>query len=474
MPASSPALTPDDWTQRFHTAWQQQQFDQARGAVMAALQVYPDHVPLLVRAGKALLRDRSYDEAEFTLRRALELAPDDYEALYQMGLIQAERGHVYGALAQFDRLATLYPGDPEALTVLGYAWTLEGHPDRALAILEALYAAAPDTQKFQVGLARALIGLGRYAQALPLLETVVARKPTMQAAWLLLAEANLGLLRTERWLQAAEQAFTLNPEVPMALVWAARARLHGGDVLEAQRLLKRALTLNPATTEAMIDLAQLLWWGYGDLEAAEQAFTLAVQNASHHGGARAALARFQQRTGRGTPDWATLMGEAEVTPHNYRLSFLLGDELLNLGEVEAGTRMLELWADEASSDLEALTRLGEAYVMADQFDEADRVLQRALGSGEERQWDAALAPTREYAAFSALMLGRAEDAAQLYERALPYLDGRPMAAFGYGEALRQLGRTGEARRAFAQALAQDPENEVIRTQLAVLDAEEGR
>lgn len=378
MPAPPPALTPDDWIDHFHAAWQQGEFDQARGAVMAGLQAYPDHVPLLVRAGKALLRDRNYDDAVLTLRRALDLAPDDYEALYQMGLIQAERGNVYGALAHFERLAALFPGDPEALTVLGYAWTVEGHPDRALAILEPLHAAAPDTRKSQVGLARALIGLGRYAQALPLLETVVGRKPTMQAAWLLLAEAHSGLLRTAAWMQAAEQAFALGPDVPVALVWAARARLRGGDVPEAQRLLERALALNPATTEAMIDLGQILWWAHEDLDAAEQAFTLAVQNASHHGGARAALARFQQRTGRGTPDWVALMGEAEATPHNHRLPFLLGDELLNLGEVEAATQMLELWADAGSSDVEALTRLEEVYILAGRFNDADRVRQRAI------------------------------------------------------------------------------------------------
>jgi tetratricopeptide (TPR) repeat protein len=471
MPTSSAPPTPDDWIERFHTAWQQQQFDHARGAALGGLQAYPDHVPLLVRAGKALLRDRNYDEAELTLHRALELAPDDYEALYQLGLIQAERGNVYGALAQFDRLVTLYPDDPETLTVLAYAWTLEGHPERALVLLEPLHTAAPETQKFQLGVARALIGLGRFAQARPLLETVISRKPTVQTAWLLLAEANFGLFREDAWMDAAERAFALNPDVPLALVWAARTKLRQGQVGQAQALLNQALTLNPATTEALLDLGQILWWFHQDLEAAQQAFTLAVQNASHHGGAHAALAQFQQRTAGagGLPDWTALMEEAEVTSKNHRLPFLLGDELLNMGELESGLRMLELWTDAESTDLEALTRLGQAYVMAERFEEADAVLQRALALCGDGQGNKALAPTRDYAAFSALMLGRAEEATQLYEQALPHLEERPLAVFAYGEALRQLGRITEARQAFEEALEQAPQNEDIRARLALLE-----
>lgn len=152
-----------------------------------------------------------------------------------------------------------------------------------------------------MGSPRALVKLGRHTEALTILDKVLHDEPEYVIALVAQAEANWFLIRSQQWGTAVMQAWTLEPKNPLVLFWMARLQEAAGEP-------KRQEEIEPRMFTARVELGLLLQ-EQGNLDAAQAALELAASVAPSYGITGGVLAQFQMQTGRGTPDFADLVGE---------------------------------------------------------------------------------------------------------------------------------------------------------------------
>jgi Flp pilus assembly protein TadD len=167
-------------------ALQRQQWAHAEQALLAALQLAPEHPEVLRLLAIALrLQSRSTEALELS-RRAAAQRPDD--ALIQNGLGTAldAGGDHEGAIAAFRHACELAPQAAELWSNLGKTLSDAGRFEEAVPVLErALQLAEHHTTRLR--LAYALRVLGRTDAAVQHYREMVTQNPLDGAAWLGLA-----------------------------------------------------------------------------------------------------------------------------------------------------------------------------------------------------------------------------------------------------------------------------------------------
>ena len=410
----------------------------ARASANAVLDLRPDDVPTLIRAGDMLLADGELDAAEAAYGQAASWRPGGAAARLGLGRVALERGDAARAVQILDALASSEPEGSIVRHHLGMALRAVGEPERARAELarnrqvpiaivdplrdrleafgamqEAVFdravraARAGDhvqaISRFEqvlaeneadaeahFNLSRSLIETGDIGQAESHLRRALELRPDHGAA-----HFNLALLlgRAGRAAEAAahlERAADIDPEnLPWRLA-RARARAGAGNAVGAIAELEEIVALDPGLIEARRALAELLL-GSTQPERAAVHLRALVEQTPADLAARFQLALVQFSARRYVECQATLEEALERFPGDLAVRHLLARLLATspVAEARDGERAVELARGVVAEQpaLDHLETLAMALAAAGRFDEAIAQQEEVLDRERESAGD---------------------------------------------------------------------------------------
>ncbi|MGE5361765.1 MAG: tetratricopeptide repeat protein [Bacteroidales bacterium] len=304
----------------------------------------------------ALVRVRQDDPARAipALRRALALNAKFAEALYVLGMCQGQLGN-YGdavtSLEQAVRLApALLPAREELVRVL---LTLQRDTD-AIAQLEALAALEPQRPDHLIEAALVYARLGRTDLAVAELNRALERDP----------QPRVYLALGRIWLEAAE------------------ARREPGSLSKAFEALDRGVRGPGATSEGLTLYGRALLM-QGDLTAADEAFSQAVEKSPVDPEAYRSISALAERRGQIVPARDALIRYVALAPDGAAAQAAferIGELSLKAGRQADGVAWFRRASDAAAGDADTLARIARLQLQAGDSEGAtvsvDRGLQR--------------------------------------------------------------------------------------------------
>jgi len=392
---------------------------------------------------------------------------------------------------------------PDGRLAVGDFYSQNKRLDDALRVFQA-GAARGGKQKaaYQIRSANVLVTMGKSAQAMPVLQDILKSDPGNTAARSLRAAIHLDSRMSEDTQAAFTELTQLaaeQPKDPLIHYNLGRAWLAKGNTQAALAEFQQGLKLNPQMLEARV-LAEDASMRTGDYAQASRYSDELVAQTGGHPAAR--LLRAEALTGMGNFDEAT----REVNQLNREFPNAV-EPKLELGAVRlAQKRYAE--AEEVfrpvyeanRKDLRPLRGLVDAMVAQEHYDTAIQLLnQEKLRPGAPAaQLDALLADTalrgrkldvavQQYSrmasaapgsAFDHLRLGDAylqkgdsQQAVSEFETAKNLNPKDPQTNAMLALALRRAGKDSDAERAYRDTLALQPDNPLVKNNLAYLLAE---
>lgn len=328
---------------------------EAIAPLSAAAKAMPGSLPAWSTLGACHLELGSPSRAIAPLEKAAALAPREPEPLRMLAGALFSSGRFEAASERYRQLTSLQPSDPSAWYGLGKSY--EALAGRAFERLQKL---EPDSAFAFALAAEAQAARGQYATAADLYNKALARKPGLRGANAALAEVYRAAGQPDRSAAAAQKEAALRKpdcasarqecafregryldaarasQAPSAesLYWQARAwEALAADAfgrlsklppsVESHRLAAQIASERNDPVQAVAELQQAVNLAPGDRQLQTE-LAAAMHQARDHAGARAVLTR--------------LLGQDPTSP---LLNFMLGDTLLELGEVEAAVPYLE-------------------------------------------------------------------------------------------------------------------------------------
>lgn len=234
----------------------------------------PDYPTTWLRLGDALWRRGRIEDARAALLRAIELEPDAALAHRRLGQLRLGQGEAEAAKAELERAIALEPTDLAAHTALAQACLRLGQPELAREVLARAAGLEPvnvidDPVHAEQVVARnvgsdhlfgrgvQLIGVGSYAEAVVPLETVVAQSPDDPSAQYWLGLAHRGSGAPEPAKEHLERALEIEPRMNAARLQLADLLAERGESAEAAEHYRIALRYAPGDPEIRARLAAL-------------------------------------------------------------------------------------------------------------------------------------------------------------------------------------------------------------------------
>jgi tetratricopeptide (TPR) repeat protein len=156
--------------------------DQARSALVAAVQLAPNSLPALVRLGAVELNAGATRPAAERFRAALRIEPDNDECRFLLGGTLLMQREFAAAAEQLARAVELDPANPDYQQQLGVALLHLNRRDDALSHTAAAVRLAPHRADTHYHHALVLIERGELQQAAKELETALQIMPDLAAA----------------------------------------------------------------------------------------------------------------------------------------------------------------------------------------------------------------------------------------------------------------------------------------------------
>jgi len=149
----------------------------AEAAYREAIRLNPQLIPALLNLADILRQQNREDEARGALVNALEVAPDHGDALHSLGLLETRTGQAEQALQHLGRAAQLESQGTRHRYVYAIALHDLGKPEQAIVQLQALLRTAPHSEEVLLALANYNAELGRRGQALVFAKTLLEISP---------------------------------------------------------------------------------------------------------------------------------------------------------------------------------------------------------------------------------------------------------------------------------------------------------
>lgn len=418
------------------------------------------------RLGQAMARTPDPSAALASFDRLAARDPKNAEARLAAAVLAGAAGDRARAAAESARALALRPGDPRtAVLAAGFARAAAEGPDTAIAVLEGFLKRNPNSPDARLQLARLLSEADRRDDARVQLELALRDRPEDPALLLSLAQV---AAQGRQWA-AAENYLTRYLGLPgdaqrdegLARVFLAQVEEQRGRPERAIDQLAR-VTEGEQRLPALAKRALLL----GKLGRVDEARTLLSNAEAESARERTQLllaeGQVLREAGRRQDAFDLLAGALDADPDNPELLYdhaMAAERLGRLEAMEASfRRLIALRPDNAH----AYNALG--YSLADRglrLDEAQALIARALELSPE---DPHIIDSMGWVLFRK---GLPAEALTWLERALR-IKAEPEIAVHLGEVLWTLGRSEEARRAWAQARELDPDNETLRETLSRL------
>ena len=223
--------------------------ERARKSAAAALDLRPDDVATLLRAGDLALLAQDVTRAEAAYSAALDAAPDSSAARFGLGRVASARGDHAGAA---ERFASALSGQPEG-TIVHYHLGLEY---RALGDLDRAREELAKNGRVEIVFEDPFIAA---------LSDLSESRETTFAAGIEALERG----RNDEAIAAFERVLELDPKDAQAQYNLARAQIETNDLERAESHLRAAIDVWPEFFDAHLNLAILLGRTGRSGEAAE-------------------------------------------------------------------------------------------------------------------------------------------------------------------------------------------------------------
>lgn len=392
------------------------------GDVAAAAQLLEDLLHRVPESGKVYavlarmhLQQKAYREAERVLRRMLAQRVDPFTAYYYLGTLYGTHVKQFGRAAQmFQQAIREQPASRQARQALAQLYLDQGQSRPALQAFLELEQYARDDVGVQLRIAVLHYELRQYAAAVERLERVLVQHPHSDKLRYYLGVIN------EEWgrFAEAEAAYRAVPEASSYYkdAWL-RIALHYADLRQyeaATATLEHAIRRRGTIQEFYEYLARIHQSDLHDAPAAAQVLQRAIRR----------------------------------LPKQAELYFSLGMLYERMKERHKAVRMMRAVLERQPNHVVALNYVGYMYTEWNtKLDEAEGLLQKAVRLQPE---DGHIIDSLAWLYFRR---GEYARALLLIEQAAERSPREPAILRHWGEILRRLGRTAEARRRWKQGLA---------------------
>jgi tetratricopeptide (TPR) repeat protein len=434
---------------------------------------YPDHRRTSLARAQTAAQQGRLPEAVRELRDLVGRHADP-AAFQMLASLEARLGNRAGALAAADRALELSPPGDFPLNTMRLKGQLQAQMGDCNGALTSFARIARNgkrlDRKEQVLQIHCLYEIGRREAGRSRLEKLVAKKrPSLDAIFEF--ERQEGKAEPERTRALLEQAAQDHPGHPGLVTRLARLDLAAGRADRALAQLDTAVETHHATPQVLLERARV-YAARGDLTKAQQDALRAFEAQPSLAGASslvAALYRAQGQEKEAIASFEEALAAGALRPTG---RFLLAQLHLVAGDPKRSRELLEALVAERS-DL-AVAKNDLAYLLAAQSEDLDRALRLAEEASQGLADSPAVADTL---GFVYLQKSLHEPALQQFQRAVVLAQGRDedQSIYHYhlGLALRALGRTDDAAQAFEKALALDGNFEDARQALDGLRAGSG-
>jgi predicted Zn-dependent protease len=434
--------------------------DAGASMLTEALRIAPDHPTLLGLRGDVAFRQSAYRDAAADYRRQLEMTPDDIAARLALAQALLAAGDHAQADALLDQFLAERPGNGLANYLRAASAFQEGDEEAVRRHAERAVDAMPAHVPSMFLLAASSYALGRLEYAHANIEKVLARQPDHAPAQRLLAaiEQQLALAKRDEVEPsgAGERLFrvdlatvqSIEPEQNWAGAAVEAGRLaRAGDHAAAAEVLaewERAAPGSPALEELRGGLAMLA----GRPSAAARAFEAAQQDTPAAVLARK-LALAQWQAGQRATGQATLEDWLSRAPDDLETRLALADLHLAAGRLAAARRLLTRVVTARPEDVTALNNLAWTLLKEGRASAAGPYAERALRLAPEEP------SVVDTLALALTELGELDRAVELLRRAARAETGGPEIEVHLAQALAKRGDREEARGILRQLLV-DP------------------
>ena len=346
-------------------------------AAEQTLQQFPKKESVLFQlaAANVALRKSDPGRAQELVAHAISLDPKSAKAHLSMAIVHLFQKDSKGATAEFKTAADLAP--PRSSMKMSYAEfeVQTGEVDKAVAYLKELTSQTPDFFPAWALLSRIAFTQKKYDEALALLENILSRDPDNPDARLLQAKNWLAKQENKKAIDGLERLSHSYPSSPAIKFELARAYLQDNKSAQATAALTAAIVASPNYPDAVLLLAQINLKN-GQAATAVSALEGLLQKQPELKQAQALLADAYRAVGRLDDAAALIRQQIEKTPAQAEPYLLLGLIQRQQKKHEEARHSFEKVLELAPDNIEALNQLVELNLVAGDFDEALRMVQR--------------------------------------------------------------------------------------------------
>jgi putative PEP-CTERM system TPR-repeat lipoprotein len=460
----------------------------------------PSNVAARTLLGSIYYAEKNYGGAAKELQIAIRLGAEDPNTLLLLAQSLLKQGNLEEVIDKIQVPdGASRPFAARVLAVRAQALVMSGKPEKAEAMFHEALELDPQAIDAITGLARFELTRKHLEPALKQAEQAIAIDPDDLQAWLIRAEAQQGLGRVAEARQAYERSLELAPDHPSALIGLATLDLQDGDVEAAKKRIDRTVEVAPhriaghylqalmAYQEQDYDRAadilgnilmgtrehlpsQLLLgtirYRQGQLEQARDRLSLFVTRVPGNPNARKLLAATLMKLRQADKAIEILTPIADASPDDPQILALLGSAHVQNGDTERGTELLSRAAELAPEAPAIRTQLALTQLASGNTEAAIIELQTAADLGMS-QADFLLVIThirqKEY-----------DQAIATSKKLIEKMSDNPAPYNLLGAALAGKGDDEGARKAFAQALAMNPDATASRFNVARMDLRAGQ
>ncbi len=374
----------------------------------------------------------------------------DLKQLLRRGLTHHQAGEWSRAFQCYQEALAIDPGQPDALNLTGVLAHQTGDHRLAVTLLERASALDPRAPDFAINLGLARQATGDLDRAKAAFERAVLLRPASKEGHVHLGTCRRLLGDLTGAVHAYDRALALDGE--FAEAHATRgAALHAlGRQSEAERALRRAIELRPGFAEAHSDLGTVLQVEDRTAEAVAS-YRRAIEIRPDFADAYANLGTALGAAGQTDESIIAYRAALGLIPSHFESLFNLGLALRSLGRRDEAAASIEAARVVRPTSVEPYLQLA-----AIQTDESRPALGLAiLDQGLSRLPE----EPRLHAVRGATLkdLGRLDEAAVSYRRAVDLDPGSARVATNLGNVLTALGEFDDAERILDRATALDPD-----------------
>ena len=346
-------------------------------AAEQTLQQFPKKESVLFQLAAANIALRKSDpgRAQELIAHAISLDPKSAKAHLSMAIVHLFQKDSKSAAAEFKTAADLAP--PRSSMKMSYAEfeVQTGEVDKAVAYLKELTSQTPDFFPAWALLSRIAFTQKKYDEALALLENILSRDPDNPDARLLQAKNWLAKQENKKAIDGLERLSHSYPSSPAIKFELARAYLQDNKSAQATAALTAAIVASPNYPDAVLLLAQINLKN-GQAATAVSALEGLLQKQPGLKQAQTLLADAYRAVGRLDDAAALLRQQIEKAPAQAEPYLLLGLIQRQQKKHEEARHSFEKVLELAPDNIEALNQLVELNLVAGDFAEALRMVQR--------------------------------------------------------------------------------------------------